>query len=240
MATCGHCGYESHGVATCPLCGHPVPDPDAAGPGSARGPLAAWEDPSVGFPRDLVTTWGRSLLDPARFFRGVPFEDPALRPLLYFLIVAVLSALFTLWWQTVGALPSEVLGLLGAAGPSPRWAAVGFFLAPFRALLALLVYGAAVHVLSLLLAPRRRGFGATLRALCYAGGPWVLTAVPWLGGLIGGVWSVVLAVVGVREAHRTTTGRAAAMVLIPVGALVVLSLGLAALALVAAAGPWLE
>lgn len=245
MATCGHCGYESHAVALCPLCGHRMSGFGAAGPGAA-GPAASgappvpWEDPSAGLPRNLFATWSRSLLEPGRFYRGVPFEAPALRPLLYFLIVTLVSALFTLWWRAVGVLPAELVVPFGGRGSSSAWAAVEFFLTPFSALAMLLISAAVLHLMALLLAPGRRGFTATLRVLCYAAGPGVLTALPWLGGLVGGVWSLVLTVVGVREAHRTTTGRAAAIVLLPVAALVLVGLGFVLLAVLAAGTPWLQ
>lgn len=240
MATCGHCGYESHGVALCPLCGRRLSTDEPPGGGRSVEPTVPWEDPSVGFPGNLLATWSRSLLEPGRFFRAVPYGAPALRPLLYFLVVTLVSALFTLWWQSVGALPDELLGLLGAGPPSARWAAVEFFLAPFSALVMLVVSGGVLHLLSLLLAPRHRAFGATLRVLCYAAGPGVLTAVPWLGGLIGAAWSLVLVIVGLREAHRTTTGRAAAIVLLPVAALFLLLLALMLLAFLATGARWLR
>ena len=59
----------------------------------------------------------------------------------------------------------------------------------------------------------------------HSAGPAVYTVVPILGPAVGAVWSLVILVLGLREAHRTTTGRAAAMVLIPlVGIVMVLAL----------------
>ncbi len=74
----------------------------------------------------------------------------------------------------------------------------------------------------LLLLDRRKGIGATARVFCYSWGPGVFALFPILGPPVGFVWSVVLLVIGVREAHQTTSGRAAAVVLTPLFALVLL------------------
>jgi hypothetical protein len=61
--------------------------------------------------------------------------------------------------------------------------------------------------------------------------------VPIVGTLVGAVWGIVLQVVGIRTAHRTTTGRAALVVILPTVLLgitlfflMVAALGLASLA----------
>jgi hypothetical protein len=42
------------------------------------------------------------------------------------------------------------------------------------------------------------------------------SVIPFIGGLIAIVWWIVLALQGVERLHRTTSGKAAAAVLIPV------------------------
>lgn len=238
MATCVHCGAEVDPAgARCPECATPLPareDPDLPGPGNdpagtgaaaARGrapsqpTTVAWEDPAAGFPRSLLDTWRTSLFEPGRFFRSVPWEDSLARPVLYYLIVAVVGAAFTLWWNALGVavgLPLEGAGAgLGLSAGAD--AVVQFFITPFAALLGLGFWSLVLHVFVLLLAPERRGIGATVRALCYSYGPAVFSIVPVVGALVGLVWTVVLQVVAVREAHRTTQARAAAIVLLPLG-----------------------
>jgi hypothetical protein len=180
----------------------------------------AWED-DVPFPRNILRTWRDSILEPGRFFRGVPYEAPALRPLLYFLILTVVAALFTLWWQAAGleSVPLFDEAADGLRGPS---ALTQFFMSPFAGLLGLVIWCLIVQLFVLMIIPTRRGLGATLRVLCYSAGPAVFTVVPYIGGLIGFVWGMVLEIIGIREAHRTTGGRAAAVVLIPVGLLLTL------------------
>lgn len=236
MPVCTHCGFEVGPEAeACPLCGTGLSGGPAAGPGPAP---VAWEDAAVAFPRDLLLTWRESLFEPAAFFARVGWAGGLARPVLYYLVVSVVGAFFTLWWEAVGWAPS-----LGIAGLEERieggaGALVNFFLSPFIALAALGIAGLVLHLFALLLAEDRRPLGDTYRVLCYGSGPGVFTAIPFAGPLVAAVWTVVLYVFGIREAHRTTTGRAAAIVLLPtlllaaaVGALMLATLFLAGAAI---------
>lgn len=221
---CPHCGHETE-AATCPLCGSDVAgDP---GPGADGPRPVPWEDSSVAFPDDLVRTWRSSLFEPAGFFARLTGRGSFARPLLYFLLVTVAGAVFTLVWEYAPILPGA-----GPDGPMGIGPGVFFFLTPFVALVSLAVSTLFYHLAAVVLAPDRRGMGATARVLCYAAGPSVLAAIPIVGGLAGLVWTWVLQVVGLREVHRTSTGRAVIMVFWPWLLVVLLTAGLVALALV--------
>ncbi len=234
MPACPHCGFDTgEGATTCPLCGSRTGSSTVAGGSAARagadrgvaGPAVGWEDPRGTFPSNLVGTWRASLFEPAAFFRGLPYGAPLARPVLYYLIVSVTSAFFVLLWQSV----SDSLFPSMALGSSEVGPLVQFFFEPFGALILLGVGTLVLHALALVLAAEPRGIGATLRVFCYAWGPSVFTIVPILGPIVGFVWSVVLLVVGVREAHRTTGVRAAVIVVTPILALLVALLLLIAL-----------
>ncbi|HUO47074.1 MAG TPA: YIP1 family protein [Acidimicrobiia bacterium] len=53
------------------------------------------------------------------------------------------------------------------------------------------------------------------RSLGFAIAPQALNVIPIIGGIVGLVWSVVLAIRAVKETQRVTDGAAAAIVLIP-------------------------
>ncbi|MDH3308765.1 MAG: YIP1 family protein [Acidimicrobiia bacterium] len=59
-------------------------------------------------------------------------------------------------------------------------------------------------------------FNQLLRGLGFAVAPNALGIIPILGGIVGGIWMIACAVVGVREIHKISTGAAVAVVLIPV------------------------
>lgn len=200
-------------------------------PGSGRA--VAWEDPSVGFPVDAWTTWRESLLEPSAFFRRLDPGGSMARAVLYLLLVTVLGAFFHLMWQAFLYVP-----MMGDAAPyGGGFHLVQFFTAPFVVLIGLGLQTVVLHLFVLLLAPERRGVGATARVICYAASPAVLVAIPFVGGLVAWVWSVALQVIGLREVHRTSTGRAVVVALSPL--ILGLAAGLALGLLVAlTAGGW--
>lgn len=233
---CQHCRYEIRESRTeCPLCGAELPA--AAGAG-VTGEVVPWEDPEVPFPLDLFRTLREAMLEPGRFFASLRFEEPLARPVLFYLILMVASAFFTLLW--------EASGLYGFLRGSAGLAAAGggtnpllvFLFSPFLGLLGLGFEVLVYHLLVVIFVRDRRGLAATARVLCYGASPLVLNIVPFLGSLAGGVWSLVLVVIGLREAHRTTTGRAVVIVLIPVALLFlfVVTAGIVALAVLKGGG----
>ncbi|WP_419857535.1 YIP1 family protein [Candidatus Palauibacter irciniicola] len=198
-----------------------IADQERAGSDEGMGEvnLPAWEDPAVSFPLNLVETWRRSVFEPGAFFADGPFEHAAVRPVLYYLVISVLTAALSLTWGAL--LPAtqagfvetlaEIMNVALPAGAETA-GAIGrladFFLAPFWAVLYLIIASLVLHVFVLVLVPRRRSITATVRTICYACGPGVFAIVPFIGGWVAGIWGIVLTVIGLREAHRTTTGRA--------------------------------
>jgi hypothetical protein len=82
--------------------------------------------------------------------------------------------------------------------------------------IALFVGAGILHLLvALIIKPADTGFESTFRVVSYANVTELVSWVPVLGPLVAAVGSVVLAVIGVREVHETTTGKAALVVLIP-------------------------
>lgn len=241
MPICGHCGFEPDpGTVACPLCGSRLAPGDPVR--GARPGLPPWEDPTRSSLGGLIDTWRASLFEPAAFFRGVGTETAFSRPLLYFLAVTVIGASFTLWWQAVGVPPTglEAYARGPTTGTGTAPALLAFFLSPFAALIGLTVWTLLLHLFVLVLVPEPRPVGATARLLCYAAGPTVFAAVPLAGPLVALGWITVMDVVGVREVHGTSTGRAAAAVLLPAGLALLALLLLLVLLVLAAGAPLLE
>ncbi len=62
----------------------------------------------------------------------------------------------------------------------------------------------------------RNGFEATFRVVAYGYSANVFLVLPFCGGLLYGVWTIVLYIIGLKEAHETTGGKAAFAVFLPV------------------------
>lgn len=225
---CPHCGYDADpGQEECPLCGTPLEEAvesgeagvgaggrtsasaeRTAGTGERTGrELTPWE--AGGGAGALVDSWWESLSEPGRFFTRVDWTGGWESPLLYYLLFVVIGAgLGSLWSALLMPAFVSAFGVENLV-PTPSGGVLlrQFFLSPFRALFSLAVFAGAAHLVVTLLADRPRRFRATARALCYSVGPQMLMVVPFLGGLAALIWSAVLAVVGLRTAHGTSTGR---------------------------------
>jgi hypothetical protein len=73
---------------------------------------------------------------------------------------------------------------------------------------------------------RNSGYEATFRVGAYTAVTSLVSWIPFIGW-IASLYGIYLAIVGIREVHTTTTGKAALVVLIPVAVLLFIFLVLA-------------
>ena len=178
-------------------------------PWEDRGRLGLW----AAFGRTLEPT----LFSPARFFRRLR-SPGAVGPALGYSLV-------THWIGISGLAVVYALALFNArtpaglsAGSGAKLLAIGLIVSLGGPLglagdlgLAVLTHGALRF-----LGGTHGGFGATVRAICYGGGPGVLNATVILPAFfIPQAWSLLATIQAIREAHQTTRGRAATAVLVP-------------------------
>jgi hypothetical protein len=161
----------------------------------------------------FVDVLRREVLHPVLFFAGIPRREGLRNPFLFALICIVIGAVLNAVVGLVGVQSSlqSSEGLLGPLGLSSRSFA-GFV----AYIVVLVVIGiialpvvAGIYQLLVRIAVGREnaGFSATFRVLSYAA---VVNLVSWIPiiGLLLSLYSLYLQVVGLREVHETTTGRA--------------------------------
>ena len=97
-------------------------------------------------------------------------------------------------------------------------------LAPIGGVIGVFVVAVIAHLLvRLVVGATNAGFGATFRVVAYTSVTSLVSWIPFVGGLLA-LYGIYLAVVGIREMHNTTTGKALVVVLLPVIVIVVLAL----------------
>jgi hypothetical protein len=205
------------------------PPPRVSG-GAFRGDFNL-SDPVQSF----INTVRNVAFRPVDFFRGIPRRGDFLNPLAFALICVIVSSL-------LGGLIGFVVNL-GFTDQGVVGAFVGFIFGIIRSLISAaigLFIGAIIWwLLSLLFArPNNTGYEATFRVAAYSSVVYLVSWIPVLGWIVGGIYGIYLGVVGIREVHGTTTGRAALVVLVPIvviGGLALLIFGVALLAIFAAA-----
>ncbi len=202
------------------------PSGPTRGPARSPGTEFTLSDPVSSF----ISTARGVLLSPVSFFRGIAkrgdFINPAVFALICALISALLSGILSLIFAPFLAGPEDTAGEALAGG------VVGFIvtliLSPIYTALALLIGAGIYHLLVLLFVrPGHAGFEATFRVVCYVAAIQLVSWIP-IVNIVAGIYGIVLSIFGIREVHSTTTGRAAAIVLIPVAVFLLLALILGA------------
>jgi hypothetical protein len=172
----------------------------------------------------------RLVLQPTAFFAGIPRRGNFLNPLVFALICIEISVILVGLLNVMG-LPGGVLWLAAPRGDQGFFAFVGaLVLAPIAGAVGLLITALIAHLLvRLVVGPSNSGFEATFRVASYTSVTNLLGWLPFIGWLFS-LYRVYLAIVGIREVHGTTTGKAALVVLIPFAVIVLLALVLVGVA----------
>jgi hypothetical protein len=210
--------------------------PGGAPPGGGLPPFGGdgpqdqptpWEQRDrLGFFPALVETIKRSFVDPVGFF-GRMRIDNADGAISYYWLLAGFGTLVGQLWQAALA----AVGVGAPAGGDGPFATFGQSGGPLFHLMAgvivaalspifLFISAGIIHLCAMLFRSAERGFNATLRAVAYSSGPAILYIIPMCGGLIGGIWTLVLIVIGVWKTQRSSVGQAVGAVLVPVMLLV--------------------
>ncbi|CAN5740783.1 YIP1 family protein [soil metagenome] len=165
--------------------------------------------------RNLVT-------QPASFFSGIQRRGDFINPLIFALVGVLITAVITGFLGILGAIVG--LGNRGVGGAIGSLFGTIIF-TPIIFTIALFIGAGIMHLLVMLIVkPITLSYESSFRVLSYSAVGQLVGWIPFLGPLVAMVATVVLAIIGVREVHNTTTGKAALVVLIPaaIGLLLVL------------------
>jgi len=177
----------------------------------------------------------RVVLQPVQFFSSLPRSSALLNPLLFALICIVISAILSAVLvlagvqQNPGFNPNPQNALPSVFTPGSAWASIIF--APIGGTIGLFIAAGIQQLLvRLIVGTNNSGFGATFRVASYTQVTSLINWIPIIGPLLA-LYGLYLSVVGIREMHGTTTGKAALVILIPFAVVL-----LVALVVLAAAG----
>jgi hypothetical protein len=86
---------------------------------------------------------------------------------------------------------------------------------PFMIIAGVFLGSGMLHLLLLMVRGAKNGFESTFRVVAYAYGSNIFMAVPFCGGFIAALWNIVVVIIGLKEAHGISGGKAAFAVLFP-------------------------
>jgi len=202
----------------------------------------AWERrPQVPFFSAFFQTIKDCLAQPVTVFSALNPNGGIGAPLFFYLIIGTLTTLVAMLYQFgVALVDPSTLGkeFTGESSALPVAAVFGVamlimvLLMPILLAIGTFISAGILHVCLMLLGGAKKPFTTTYQISCYAyGAALVFQLVPVCGGVIAGIYGIVLAIIGVKHAEGIETSKAVIAVLLPV----VLCCGLV-LALVAVAG----
>lgn len=156
----------------------------------------AW--PNGGFWKTVKSV----LLEPSRFFSGMPTGDGYSAPLLFAVFWGVFAAIFG---------GSTHFGLITF---DPLAWLISVLVAPVVIAAQTLIVSGLLHgSVRLWTGTNNAGFATTFRVLCYSTASYVMYVIPFVGPTIGAFYVLFLSIVGVRAAHSASIGKAVGMVL---------------------------
>jgi len=181
--------------------------------------------------QSFVATVRSLATEPVAFFSRMLRQGDLVNPLIFAVICAEIAAL-------LGGILAVLAAIVGI-GTRTFGESLGAFLlslvtTPIFAAIGLFIGAGILHLLVILIVkPVSTSFETTFRVVSYSSVSQLVSWIPVVGPIAGAVVSLVLGIFGIREAHSTTTGKAALVVLIPaaVALLLVLILVLAGMAL---------
>ncbi len=200
----------------------PSPVPPSEPPLGDEPPVAAlpFEQPGFPFLEGLYETAKLVVTTPTEAFGRVRASGDLGRPLLYAVVFG---------W--VGIIASQIYNLAfrgamwkvlpGFAGHEEMFFSTGLsiatmVLAPILVVIGVFLGALIFHLFLLLVGGAGGGLATTVRVICYTSTVQITQVVPFCGGIVGGIWALVLYIIGFAAAHRTSHGKAALAVLLPV------------------------
>jgi hypothetical protein len=237
MMTCPQCGFEQPRSNECRKCGiilskyQQYEEMARSFEGKVHEisteEYTPWES-GEGFIRAFYRTMRESLFSPTLFFRKISSGEGYWTPLIYGLIAGIIGngcAIFWIWLFLAQYIPMDKLPF--------RYSFSVFqliFPLPIQLAIAIFIGSAIIHLCLMIVGGNNNGYKTTFRAVSYSYSGYLFGIVPFIGPLIGNIYTFILTIIGVREGHRISSGKAILAVLLP--AIVVLGLIVVAVMLV--------
>ena len=187
--------------------------------GGARTGLP-WENrEQLGFVKAFTDTMVMVLTKPVEAFQMMRTEGNFIDPLIYAVVGGsvgiIVYLLLTLALGSFGMMGSRnnPLGAMFGAGIGMIFMII---LAPFFIAVWTFIGAGIIHVCLMLVGGAKRSYETTFRVVCFAcGSTQPLLIVPFCGGLISGIWGLVVECIGLSRAHETDVGRAVLAIVLP-------------------------
>ncbi|MCP4665568.1 MAG: hypothetical protein GY849_04300 [Deltaproteobacteria bacterium] len=180
---------------------------------------APWEKRSdLGLFRGIYQTFKAVLFSPDAFFRTLTFKGGIGEPLAFGLLLGSLGNMVGLFWQFLMLGPGLASSFPGIF-EEPNITVIFLILMaliPIFVSLAIFMVSGILHVTLLIVGGGGKGFEATFRVMSYSQAAQAWGVIPFVGGWIGGIWQLIVRIIGLREIHETSYLKVIMAFLLPV------------------------
>ncbi len=232
MNQCKQCGHELPEPLPgfCTFCGAATSEtpgivtPIGAGSsGSSPQYYCPWEDRArLGFFKAFWETLKSVMTQPTEFYQKLNPKENAGSAIGFAVLSGTIAVIFSILWQ----IPFQMLNFATMGTRNPGAAAIPMvftigmlfvymIFSPLLVLIGLFITTAITHFTLWIVGGANKSFETTLRVVGYAMGISTLCVIPFCGGMIAGIWQIVVEIIGLKEVHDTTFGKAIAAKLIP-------------------------
>jgi hypothetical protein len=189
-----------------------------SGAAAPRSGLPWDERRSKGWLNAFIETLQIVLLRPIDAFTAMKREGGLGEPLLYAVIGGTFGGVFAVTYNFVLRSFSPFVDREGAL--AHFFAGMGWvlllILTPLFVVLGMFIASAILHLCLMIVGGAKQSFETTFRVICFVeGSASPLLVIPFCGGLICGIWKIVLYCIGLARSHETDTGRAVIAVFLP-------------------------
>jgi hypothetical protein len=225
MITCPQCGFEQPETDECLKCGIVISkfsyQQKAVGKTGGVFPERLPEDQYVpwesgeGFVSVFFRTVWDALFSPTRFFRKVGSGEGYLSSLVFGVITGIIGfggGLLWQWYFLSRWLPFRMFPDL----PYRLYFTVLTIAIPLIVIASLLFVSIVIHFCLTMVGGNRKGFQTTFRVVAYSFSGQLFGIIPLIGGTIGSIYIFILNIIGIREGHGISTGRAVLAIFLPV------------------------
>ncbi len=190
--------------------------------------IVPFEDPSKEFFTGLFETIKLILFQPTHFFKNYKLDGSIGKPLLFAVMIGWTTTIIGIIWGTIisesifSVLREHLPDIEGVdweqfgAGTSSLDAILGVIFAPIAIVIGLFIISGIYHLFLLMVKGANKNFETTFNVVAYGMVSHIAEIIPFCGGIISWIYGIILAIIGLTEAHKTDSWKAVFAVFGPI------------------------